>query len=260
MKRAGNVIRAQGVATKLLETYGFERPSEINLDALIVDRGVEVKRGGLHGCEARLVRLGNRGIIRIREVDVGSRRSRFTLSHELGHWELHTDTQAFICTSEKFRDYRADPKEAEANTFASELLMPTAMVRPIILATEPSVGAARLIAEQFNVSLTAAAIRIQLETRHECFLVVSKDRRVQWWLTGSDRFGLWMESQQHLSVDSVAYHLTPDATDPDQPEVVPSTSWFLHLPAPECMEVSEDSAKLGNTGFVLSMLVLADAD
>ena len=63
MKRAGDVIRAQGVATKLLETYGFERPSEINLDALIVDRGVEVKRGGLRGCEARLVRLGNRGII-----------------------------------------------------------------------------------------------------------------------------------------------------------------------------------------------------
>jgi hypothetical protein len=138
--------------------------------------------------------------------------------------------------------------------------MPTAMVRPIILATEPSVRAARLIAEQFNVSLTAAAIRIQLETRDECFLVVSKDRRVQWWLSGSDRFGLWMESQQKLSLDSVAYHLTADATDPDKPEVVPTASWFLHLQAPECVETSEDSVRLGNTGFVLSMLVLGDAD
>ena len=152
MKRIGNVIRAQGVAMKLIEEYGFRRPAEIDLDSLIIDRGVEVRRGALRGCEARLVRIGQRGIIRVRDGVVGSPRSRFTLSHELGHWELHTDTQAFICTKEKFRDYKTDVKEAEANTFASELLMPTFMVRPLIQSNEPTLRTAKLIADEFNVS------------------------------------------------------------------------------------------------------------
>lgn len=52
MKRSGNVIRAQGAATKILDIYGFRRPAEIDLDALVRDRGVEVKRGGLRGVKA----------------------------------------------------------------------------------------------------------------------------------------------------------------------------------------------------------------
>ena len=260
MKRSGNVIRAQGAATKILDVYGFRRPAEIDLEALIIDRGVKVKRGGLRGCEARLVRLGNRGIIRIRDTNVGSTRSRFALSHELGHWEMHIETQAFICTREKLRDYRSDPIESEANTFASELLMPTHMVRPLIQSNEPSLRTARLVADEFNVSVTAAAIRMLLETRHECFLVTSRGRHVEWWISGSDRFGLWMESKQSLSTDTIAYHLTSDTEAPAEPEIVPTESWFLHLPSPDRIEISEDSMRLGNTGFVLSMLVLVDTD
>jgi hypothetical protein len=260
MKRIGNVIRAQGVAMKLIEEYGFRRPAEIDLDSLIIDRGVEVRRGALRGCEARLVRIGQRGIIRVRDGVVGSPRSRFTLSHELGHWELHTDTQAFICTKEKFRDYKTDVKEAEANTFASELLMPTFMVRPLIHANEPSLSTAKLIADKFNVSLTAAAIRLLLETKHECFLVVSKDGHVQWWLSGSDRFGLWMESKQPLGPETLAYHLCGGAQEATQPEVVPTEAWFRHLDAPERLEISEDSLRLGYTGAVLTILVLVDTD
>jgi hypothetical protein len=260
MKRSGNVIRAQGAATKILDVYGFRRPAEIDLDALVRDRGVEVKRGGLRGCEGRLVRLGNRGIIRIRDISLGSTRSRFALSHELGHWEMHVNTQAFICTNENLRDYKGDPMESEANTFASELLMPTYMVRPIIESNEPSLGTARSIAVEFNVSVTAAAIRMLLETRHECFLVTSRNQHVEWWISGSDRFGLWMESKQPLSIDSVAYHLSSDAAETSEAEVVPTESWFLHLPYSERVEISEDSMRLGNTGFILTILTLSDTD
>jgi hypothetical protein len=259
-KRAGNVIRAQGAASKLLDLYGFEHPSQINLGAVVVDRGVTVRHGGLKGCEARLVRAGARGIIRVRDSDPKSPRSRFALAHELGHWEIHTDTQAFICTREKLRDYRNDPIEAEANTFASEFLMPTYMVRPTILGSDLSSQTASRIGSEFNVSLTAAAIRMLLETPHECFLVMSRDKHVEWWVSGSDRFGLWMESKQPLHIESVAYHLPTEVSDNVKSEVVPAEAWFLHLPSPERVEISEDSVRLGNTGFILSLLVLADTD
>ncbi len=69
-----------------------------------------------------------------------------------------------------------------------------------------------------------------------------------------------MESKQPLSVDSVAYHLSADAPETSGPEVVPTESWFLHLPSPERVEISEDSMRLGNTGFFLTILTLSDTD
>jgi len=255
---AGNVIRAQGTAFRILDLYGFRHPRQIDVYALAVDRGVCVKSGALSGCEARLVRVGSRGVIRVRDAEIGSPRARFSVSHELGHWELHADTQAFICTSEKLRDYKANPQESEANSFASELLMPTSMVRPIIESHEPSLATARNIASEFNVSVTAAAIRMFLETRHECFLVLSQHGHVNWWISGSERYGIWLESKQPLQPLSVAYHLDPGTAR--ELETVPSEAWFLHLPSPEKVEITEDSMCLGNTGFVLSLLTLGGAD
>src|SRR5260370_19976227 len=151
MKRkiTGNVIRAQGTAFRILDLYGFRHPSEIDVCALATDRGVSVKSGGLSGCEARLIRVGKKVIMRVRDPELGSPRARFSVSHELGHWELHADTQAFLCTSDKLRDYKTDPQESEANAFASELLMPTGLVRPIIESHEPSLATARDIASEF---------------------------------------------------------------------------------------------------------------
>jgi hypothetical protein len=260
MKRpiVGNVIRAQGTAFRILDLYGFRHPSEIDVEALTRDRGVLVKHGGLTGCEARLIRVGSKGIMRVRVPQLGSPRARFSISHELGHWELHADTQAFVCTSDKLRDYKTDPKESEANAFASELLMPTPFVRPIIESHEPSLATARKIASEFNVSVTAAAIRMFLETRHECFLVLSRDCQVHWWMSGSERYGMWLEAKQALQPLSMAYYVNSGADC--EPETVPSEAWFLHLPAPEKIEITEDSMRLGNTGFVLSLLTIGDAD
>jgi hypothetical protein len=172
-----------------------------------------------------------------------------------------TEVQGLIqCCSrrDKLRDYKTDPQESEANAFASELLMPTYLVRPIIESNEPSLATARGIASEFNVSVTAAAIRIFLETRHECFLVLSRHGQGCWWMSGSERYGIWLESKQPLQPRSLAYHI--DEGIPVEPETVPSESWFLHLPSPENVEVTEDSMQLGQTGFVLSFLTLGDAD
>ena len=114
------------------------------------------------------------------------------------------------------------------------------MLRPLILESDPSLQTARLIADQFNVSLTAAAIRMLLETRHECFLVVSKAKRVQWWLSSSDRFGLWLESQQPLTAESLAYHLTEDTSDPDKAEMFQLLAGFCisrHRDPSKCQRI-----------------------
>lgn len=93
-------------------------------------------------------------------------RQRFTLAHELGHFIHHrplvgegvNDSKAYRTTA-KARHFnpRVQPKhETEANQFAVSLLMPTGIVSRM----RSSGLGAKEVAEKLEVSLGAAAIRI----------------------------------------------------------------------------------------------------
>jgi len=118
---------AGGEAEWLWKLYGFTKPNELILEDLAFARGVIVTDGPLEKMEARLVRSGDKGIIRISQnvSYVGQR--RFAIAHELGHWQLHEKiSQFFACTSDDMvASYKTSPQEGEANIFAANLLMPS---------------------------------------------------------------------------------------------------------------------------------------
>lgn len=97
------------------------------------------------------------------------RRQRFTIAHELGHLELHRDKELHIDRGFPVfrRDSRSstatDPAEMEANAFAAELLMPSAMIRNdlagAVLDFEDD-GVLRRLADKYEVSLQAMIIRL----------------------------------------------------------------------------------------------------
>ena len=65
----------------------------------------------------------NNKIIYVNDGDSIGRR-RFTIAHELGHWFLHKpELNDDIRIMVDFRNGKSNSKEAEANYFASELLM-----------------------------------------------------------------------------------------------------------------------------------------
>jgi hypothetical protein len=254
-----NQIRAQSTAFRLLQEYGFRHPCEIDLEALAIDRGLKLKFGGISGCEARLVRIGARGIVRVKEQEIASPRCRFAISHELGHWELHPDTQSFVCTVNNLRDYQKDPKEIEANAFASELLMPSGLLRPFLEKQELCIRTARDMAKHFNVSMTAAAIRLCLEKRDESYLILSRNCKVEWASRHTDRSGVWVERGQALSDRSNAWHLCRDPERDVVSELVDPDCWFLEFDHSDAsLEVCEESYCLGATGYVLTLLILGD--
>ena len=100
----------------------------------------------------------------------GKLRSRFTIAHELGHYELHKDKshlfvdKQFIYRSQSSGD-TPDNKvmEQEANYFASAILMPTSLLRreidkiDIDLRSEEAIDK---LARIFQVSPTAMTVRI----------------------------------------------------------------------------------------------------
>jgi Zn-dependent peptidase ImmA (M78 family) len=63
------------------------------------------------------------------------KRQRFTLAHELGHWQLHrgkpliVDHSVMINKRDDVSSQATEPEEIQANQFAAALLMPESLVR-----------------------------------------------------------------------------------------------------------------------------------
>ena len=262
MKNTGlapNFLRAQGAAFKISREYGFAHPRDIRLEDIAMDRGVLVIVGGIVGSEGRLVRKGKKGIIRVSNAIPEVGRQRFAIAHEFGHWELHDASQWFVCSAADLRDYERSPIETEANTFASELLMPSHLIRPRCGKAAPNFQLIQGLAEEFNVSLTAAAIRFIRESRHDCVLVASKGREVRWWVRKAERYGVWFRSRQPIDRQSLAWYAFDGEPLTDEMEQVPTEAWFPDLPSNVEFEVFEQSMKLGSYDTVLTLLCIGDA-
>ena len=155
-----------------------------------MDHGVVCLEANLTGCLARLVRKGGRGIIRTKMSIREPGRKRFAIAHELGHWFLHeAESQYFICTAEQMREYKGSPLEVEANIFASELLMPTFLFRPLAQDAAPCLDSISTLSGKFVTSLTATGMKFVDLNRHECVLVLSTDGKVTWSKQKGNRSG-----------------------------------------------------------------------
>jgi len=97
-------------------------------------------------------------------------RRRFTIAHELGHYELHKEkSDLFVDKQFIYRSQNSGNNpvnlamEQEANYFASAILMPTDQVRKAIEQTNMDLAseeAIKELAKIFEVSTTAMSIRI----------------------------------------------------------------------------------------------------
>ena len=173
-------VKASWAAHKLLQSLGFPHPGEIDLRDLAMDRNVFVREGDIHGAEGRLLRKKKNGIIHIRKGIKPEGRRRFTIAHELGHWELHEAYSQFLCNAEDMRDYGQSPLEVEANCFAAELLMPNSHFRESCGNQPPSMALLEKLADDFQTTLTATAIRFADVSKRRVVVVYYQNGVVRW--------------------------------------------------------------------------------
>jgi Zn-dependent peptidase ImmA (M78 family) len=250
-----NLIRAQGCAFKLNRRFGISQPGQLPLEDLAMALGVLVTFGRLQGASARLLRKGNKGIVRVNEQITLEGARRFAIAHELGHWEQHKETsQLFLCTDADMRDYSRSVLETEANHFAAEFLMPAVLFREICANVDPSLELAKSLAANFVTSVTAAAIRLVQETSRKCILVYSENGFVRWWKRQDEQTNLWLEKDQRIHPDSMAFECFKNLSVPNQMVSVPVDAWFSHLPFRLDAEVREQSIKLGRFPGILTLL------
>jgi hypothetical protein len=250
---------AIGEADRLWDLFGFSAPQDLVLEDLALARGVAVTEGPLEKMEARLVRQGTRGLIRVKADIPEIGRRRFAIAHELGHWELHQSiSQLLACTEDDMvASYRASVPEAEASYFASGLLMPTKLFAGRTSGTVLSVGVVSDLANHFGASFTAAAMRYVDASPDACALVVSSQGRIKWW-RGSKDFEdqFWISAQSVLSSSTVAGSVFKGGRRPIGPEKVDMSAWSERGADEDESVFIEECLFMDRYGQILSLLRL----
>lgn len=125
--------------------------------------GLRIEERDLGECSGMLIPSQRLIVVNAAEAtngDVPTRRHRFTIAHELGHWIcqcLEGSSKPVYCRAEDVGvDAEARALEREANIFAANLAMPEAAVRTSWETIADLGGCAR----HFDVSLNAMAWRL----------------------------------------------------------------------------------------------------
>lgn len=106
---------------------------------------------------------------------------RWAVAHELGHFEVHSEVSYLgVCIEDLRHSYDSSGHEQEANAFAAELLMPEDLFAPRCDVRRVSWQPLMKLAEEFQVSATATALRFLAFTWDRVALVASKDGKVAW--------------------------------------------------------------------------------
>lgn len=240
-----------------LRSLGIRDIKDIDIEAIAFDAGVRVEYSVLTGCEATLIGFGEKAIATIRRSPSRGR-ERFSIGHEVGHWDLHRG-QRFRCRvddpSENFSSDR--PKEREADSYSAHILMPSWLFNPVIASLgTPGFNRIREVADQFDTSLIATALRMLAVHKLPVFVACFRGKQLRW-VDRSDTIPKRWWFRNTLDDDSFAYDLVTKGVEPAAPRKQPAEVWFENDDADQ-YEVLEHCVPYIN-GDILVILYLTDS-
>ncbi|WP_429500883.1 ImmA/IrrE family metallo-endopeptidase (plasmid) [Robbsia andropogonis] len=246
-------------AEALVSEFGISSPSDLDVEAIAYDAGMDVQYENLEGCEATLVGVNNQAIATIRPS--GNRgRERFSVAHELGHWNMHRG-RSFRCRVEDQSTNLASdaPTEKEADSYAAHLLMPRYLFDPAIRsgAKIPTFKHIGEVAQDFEVSVAAAIIRMA-EVDSLPVIVACYNAQGFRWRSFAPHVPRRWRLVQTLHDDSFAYDIVNGVESKQCAGKQEAAAWFSNAAA-DGHEVHESSMP-GRQGEVLVMLYLSDTD
>ncbi len=154
--------RAHDLRERYLATFGGDE-IPVPVGSIAEDlHGLRIEEDDLGECSGMLIPSERLILVNATEAtsgDTPTRRHRFTIAHELGHWICHahgTESAPTYCRSQDVSQDTDRTLEREANVFGAELLMPEAAVREAWAASPDGDE----MAERFGVSALAAQWRL----------------------------------------------------------------------------------------------------
>lgn len=100
----------------------------VPVEAIAAKNQIRVSKAPHPSFSGMLIRKNGRALIGVNSNEAPVRQ-RFTIAHELGHFFLHQQKDAFVDYRDNKRDVMRTPRERQANMFAAALLMPSDLLR-----------------------------------------------------------------------------------------------------------------------------------
>lgn len=153
------INHGKDLAISIINNYCINSFEEFNLLDIVHGEGLVIKEFKDKNYYGKLVQANGYGIIYINSDIREYGMKRFTIAHELGHFEIFKERNIYThIFRNSFYDTKSD-EEIEANEFAAELLMHKPWFSNFIRDKKVNLELLMDIARYFNVTLTAAAFR-----------------------------------------------------------------------------------------------------
>lgn len=169
-------------AKQLLKQYGIKDITSITLEDLAYARNAIIEETDSLNADGRTIFGSKYAIIKINKNIAYAGKKRFTIAHEIGHVELHRGVQPIFLDNDNTLEYfKKGHQEAEANEFASELLMPQEQFQLACMGKKFSPELLRQLADKFQSSITSIVYRYFEHGNHPICLIYSFNNKVQYW-------------------------------------------------------------------------------
>lgn len=255
--RAGECDAARAAAEMVWVAQGRPAPGDLNLEGIARHLGLLVVRDELHGAAARLTYLGGAGVILVPSECLNTGRERFSIAHEVGHAWLHQSS--LQCSESDLQGVHSDAgREAEANAFAAELLMPTELLHRAHGRQALGMELVLETASQFGVSATAAALGLLRVTATPSAVVVCsnlgqvRNAKVSWFKKHPE---FWPSIGPIVPSVSSAHKAKLGPTPEKELEI---DSWCLRPRYPTKQVLFEEVLPIASMDAALVLLTLND--
>jgi len=244
------LLEAERLASKTIDEFGICSPEHIRIRDIAFAKGAMVVEQRLTRAAASIVKVGSRATIRVSPTDILERK-RFSIAHELGHLLMgHIASILKVCSVDDMMNWYQSSQETQANFFASELILPTKLVRSRCDIGNISFEPIKQIATDFRASLTGTAIKFVRLCPEKCAIVYSTKGKIKWFYKSPDWWP-FIHRDKKLDRRTLAYDFFVGEPIEPEPVEIEADAWVESQGLDEIVEHSIASSQYG---FVLSLL------
>lgn len=248
-------MRRLGVAEQRLQSLGVTAPGDIDVEAIAWIAGAKVRLAALESCEARIIGVRDKAIITVRASSSPARR-RFSIAHELGHWQHHRGRSSVCRTDEIGGGGRSSAAERQADVYAADLLMPAFLFEPAAARhPRPSFEIIEELAQEFSTSRMATAMRFVDLGGCPCMLICHDQHRRRWFRSSPDWPSRWFPRNDWDSGSS-AMDVLHGSRERSRSETIGADAWFDRQEAERFTIWEQSIRSFGDQ--VLTLLTITD--
>jgi Zn-dependent peptidase ImmA (M78 family) len=224
-------MEPEKLAKELLEKYQLCMPDKYKTDVegIANAEGLIIYYTDIGESLGLLVYDDDAAFIKINNKIRESGMIRFTIAHELGHYIINKN-RIILKHGLKYHEfYNYNPQtkeEMEANAFAAELLMPKRKFNKFTKDKKLNFNLIKEIAQTFDVTLSAAAIRYANIGRLPIAVILSRNQKIIWYFI-SEYFPFKQISKNlTLKYETGAHKIFREKQTLDAPILIEAYYWF----------------------------------